>query len=406
MNAWRKSMPNRVTISICLAVCLIYGLVFFRRPVIVGGFRPPLFAAAPGVLSGENDQPFFSEELLPTDPSFKTAHVASICELSDGALLAVWYAGPRELDRDVAVYRSVRAPGKSAWSEPQVLVDRIGASRELKRSVRKVGNPLIWSDGGNRVYLLYVSAIGGWASSSINLKTSEDGGKTWGPSVRLTLSPFCNLSELVRNQPLALEGGGFMVPIYHETIGKFPEILWLLPDSGGRGGFVVWKTRIDRSRGFLQPSVVRLDSHSAIAFLRNSRGKQLGLSTSSNAGLSWEAPGYAGLPNPNSGICAIRISGGRLLIVFNDESRPGARDNLRLAVSDLQGKNWTRIAGLEDAAYQTFAYPFIIQTHDGLYHVVYSYNGNRIKHLTLNEAWIEDRIRDAGQPGPWPNNRE
>jgi alpha-L-rhamnosidase len=85
-------------------------------------------------------------------------------------------------------------------------------------------------------------------------------------------------------------------------------------------------------------------------------------------------------------------------MVFNDGSIPGIRDNLRLAVSDLKGKNWTRIAGLEDAAYQSFAYPFIIRDRDGIYHVVYTYNRNRIKHLTFNGAWMEDRIRDARQP--------
>jgi predicted neuraminidase len=398
-------MSNRVTIAICLAVCLVYVLVFFRRPVIVGGFSPPPFVAASDEFSGQNDRPLFSEEFLPVDPESKMAHVASMCELSGGALLAVWYAGPAELNPGVAIFGSVCAPGR-AWSEPEVLVDRILASRELKRTIRKVGNPLVWSDGENRVYLLYVSAIGGWSSSSINLKTSEDGAKSWGPSVRLTLSPFCNFSELVRNRPVALDGGGFLVPIYHESIGKFPEILWLLPDSGARGGFAVWKTRIERSRGFLQPSVVALDPRSALAFLRNSCGPDLGLSASSDAGLSWDAPGHAGLPNPNSGICAIRISGQRLLMVFNDDSRPGERDNLRLAISDLGGKNWVRIAGLEDAPYQSFAYPFIIRTHDGLYHVVYTYNRTRIKHLTFNEAWIEDRIRDAGQPGPGPDNRK
>ena len=398
MNLWGKWIPNRTAILACVAVCLIYVLVFLRRPVIVGGFCPPPFATV-DVLSGKNDRPVFYEEFLPIAPSFNIVHVASICELSDGALLAAWYAGPSELDRDVAIYGSVCAPGKGAWSEPQIIVDRFLASRELKRAVRKVGNPVIWSDGGNRVYMLYVTAIGGWSSSSLNLKISEDGAKTWGPSIHLTLSPFCNFSELVRNQPLALEGGGFLVPIYHESIGKFPEILWLLPDTGARGGFAVYKTRIDRSRGYLQPSLVTLDSRSAIAFLRNSRGPELGLSSSIDAGLTWGTPEYAGLPNPNSGICAIRIPGQRLLMVFNDDYRQGERDNLRLAVSGLRGKNWIRIAGLEDAANQSFAYPYIIQTRNGLYHIVFTYNRNRIKHLTFNEAWIEDRIREAGQPG-------
>jgi predicted neuraminidase len=390
-------IPNRAAISICLAVCLIYLLAGFRRPIIFGALSPPPFDVTERVLSDNNAVPVFSEEILPEDPALKMAHVASICELSDGALLAAWYAGSKELDRDVAVCCCVRAPGKSEWDEPQKLVDRVTCSRELKRAIRKVGNPLIWSDGGNRVYLLYVSAIGGWSSSSLNLKISEDGGRTWKPSVRLTLSPFFNFSNLVRNRPIPLRGGGFVVPIYHESIGKFPEMLWLLPDRGGRGGFITWKTRINHSRGFLQPSVVTLDSLSAVALLRSSSEPRVALSTSGDAGLTWQAPEYTGLPNPNSGISAIRIPGGRLLMVFNDnESRRGWRDNLRLAVSDLHGINWTRIATLEEAANQSFSYPYIIQTHDGLYHIVYSYNQNRIKHLTLNEAWLEDRIRDAG----------
>lgn len=398
-------MPRRVAVAICLAVCLIFMLAVIRRPVTFGSFSPPPFDCAADVSGGKDAQPLFSEELLPTGGPFNVAHVSSICEVSDGALLAVWYAGSKELADDVGVYCCARAPGKIEWGEPERLVDPESASRELKRFVRKVGNPVIWSDAGNRVFLLYVSTIGGWSSSSLNLKTSDDGGRTWAPSVRLALSPFCNLGDLVRNQPVSLQGGGFMVPIYHEFIGKFPEILWLIPDSGG--GFIARKTRIDHSRGYLQPCFVTLDSHSALAFLRSGSGPEIGLSSSGDEGLTWQAPQYTGLPNPDAGICAVRISGNRLLMVFNDSKpRHGSRDNLRLAVSDLHGKDWTRIATLEDAANQSFAYPFIIQTRDGLFHIVFSYNLNRIKHLTFNEAWIEERIREAGQSGPWSSNRK
>lgn len=398
-------MPRKVAVAICLAVCLVFMVAVMRRPITLGSFSPPPFVCVADVSSGKDAQPLFSEELLPTRSSFNTAHVSSLCETSDGALLAVWYAGSKELAEDVGIYCCSRGPGKSEWSEPEKLVDPGSASRELKRLVRKVGNPVIWSDAGDRVYLLYVSTIGGWSSSALNLKTSEDGGRTWTPSVRLTLNPFCNLGELVRSQPVPLQGGGFMVPIYYELIGKFPEILWLLPDSGG--GFIARKTRINHSRGFLQPSFVTLDSHSVLAFLRNAAGPKIGLSASSDEGLTWRTPRYTGLPNPDSGICAVRISGDRLLMVFNDsEPRWGARDNLRLAVSDLHGENWKRIATLEDAANQSFAYPFIIRTRDGLFHIVFSYNLNRIKHLTLNEAWIEDRMSKAGQPGTLPDNRE
>jgi len=85
-------------------------------------------------------------------------------------------------------------------------------------------------------------------------------------------------------------------------------------------------------------------------------------------------------------------------MVFNDsECSQGGRENLRLAVSDLHGRNWTRIATLEDTAHVTSEYPYIIQTRDGFFHIVYSYDIKKIKHLMLNEAWIEDRISKAGQ---------
>lgn len=74
---------------------------------------------------------------------------------------------------------------------PRSVVTRETAQRELGRYVKKVGNALVFSDDGQRVNLLYVSiALGGWSGSSLNLKTSADGGQTWGLSQRLQLSPF------------------------------------------------------------------------------------------------------------------------------------------------------------------------------------------------------------------------
>jgi predicted neuraminidase len=387
-----------VTISVFLGICFIYILAVIRHGIGLGGFMPPPFVFVPPAPGGKDVQPLFFEEILPSDSACNMAHVSSICELSDGTLLAVWYGGSSVLAGDVAVYCTTRVPGESGWSAPRKIVDAISASRELRRPIEKVGNPVIWSDSGDRLYLLYVTAIGGWSTSSLNLKTSADGGKSWSTSVRLTLGPFLNFSELVRNRPIPLQNGGFMVPIHHETIGTFPEFLWLLPDSSSSTGFVARKTRINHSRGFLQPTVVTQDSHSAISFLRSKLEPRIGLSSSKDCGLTWQAPEYVELPNPNSAICAVRMSAGRLLMVFNDsEFGPRGRENLRIAVSDLQGRNWTRIATLEDAADDTFAYPYMIQTRDGLFHIVYSFGATNIKHVTFNEAWVEERIREAGR---------
>ncbi|HVM47085.1 MAG TPA: exo-alpha-sialidase, partial [Candidatus Acidoferrum sp.] len=189
---------------------------------------PSLAPESPAHAPLDAQSPFFTNELINPGSPRPMSHVASICELPDGRLAAAWYAGSREGATDVAICFAAQQPGASAWTRPRPLISPARASRDLHRAVRKVGNPVIFSDAAGNLSLLYVTiTLGGWSGSSLNLTTSADAGLTWSPSRRLTLSPFFNLSELVRNRPLALSDGGTLVPIYHEFIGKFPELLWL-----------------------------------------------------------------------------------------------------------------------------------------------------------------------------------
>jgi predicted neuraminidase len=211
-----------------------------------------------------------TEEFINRDPGSATVHVGSICEMTGGRLVACWYGGTREGARDTAIYLALRDPGKrSSWSEPRAVVDRDSASRELRRYVKKVGNSIIFADSEDRLWLIYVTiTVGGWSGSSLNVKISHDGGTTWTTSQRLTLSPFLNVSELVRNNPLPMKGGGFVIPIYHECLGKFPEILWIR--RGQRDQRITFrKTRMAGGRSFIQPSVVGYDSRVAKAFYRS-----------------------------------------------------------------------------------------------------------------------------------------
>src|SRR5688572_28795352 len=161
------------------------------------------------------------------------AHVASITELPNGRLAAAWYAGSREGAGDVAIFLSTRASGDTEWSPPRAIVTRESAARDLNRYVKKVGNSVVFADSAGKLWLVFVTvSIGGWSGSSLNLTTSADEGVTWTPGERLTLGPFFNLSELVKNAPVALADGGWAVPIYHEFAGTFPEVLWLQQTGG------------------------------------------------------------------------------------------------------------------------------------------------------------------------------
>ena len=122
--------------------------------------------------------------------------------LGEGRLAAVWCGGSREGAGDVAVWFATRGPlDNNPWSAPRPIVTRDSAAQETFRYVRKLGNALLIPEKGDRLSLLYVSVgVGGWSGSSLNLKQSVDGGRTWSRSRRLGLSPFFNVSELRREQ--------------------------------------------------------------------------------------------------------------------------------------------------------------------------------------------------------------
>ena len=321
-------------------------------------------------------------------------HVASVCELSDGRLVAVWYSGSQEGSSDVALLLAVKPADKDAsWRNPCAVVTPEDVARELCRPVAKVGNAVVFTGAGDRLFLLFASLpFGGWALSSLNAKVSSDGGASWSPAQRLTSSPLFNLGTLVKNKPLPLTRGGLLLPVSHEFIGRFPELLLL----GTRDETVeiVGMRRLCGGRRFLQPAFVAFDTGTALALLRSARaGETIGLSCSKDGGASWSEPKSTCLENPDAGIDAVALSNRRVLLAYNDQ-RFG-RSSLALALSADAGASWARVATLEDEKRAEFSYPFMMRGSDGSIHLVYTWKRRNIKHLTFNEAWVEARLRGA-----------
>ena len=103
------------------------------------------------------------------------------------------------------------------------------------------------------LWLFYVSvSLGGWAGSSITMMTSDDDGASWNTPRRLVTSPFINISTLVKGAPFLYADGTMGLPVYHEFVSKFAEILRL--DKTGK---VIDKQRLAAGgQGTLQPVVL------------------------------------------------------------------------------------------------------------------------------------------------------
>ncbi len=325
------------------------------------------------------------------------AHCPSLSELPNGGLGVVWYAGSREGGRDVAICFSEAVGDDMAWTPARPIMNVDLATRQLQRKIRKVGNPVLFGDGAGRVHMAYVSvAMGGWSAGSLNITSSDDSGATWEKSRRLTLSPFINISELVRCPPVYTESGEVILPIYHEFLGKFPQLLWLRTE----GDRLAWsKTRMDWGRSFLQPVVVPLSPRHALAYYRHGRGQApLMVTETWDGGLTWSPSEKVGLPNNDASIAALRLVDGRVLLAFSDDAE--SRSNMTLAVSPDGRRDWQRLATLDHDPESRFAYPFMVRTQDGMIHLVYSWKMKRIRHVAFNEPWldqIENRLAKVGE---------
>lgn len=337
---------------------------------------------------------FHSESFVNNEIPGAMSHVSTVARDGRGGMVCAWYSGSREGARDVSIYLARLDRDTLAWSRPEILMDRKRSSRELGRYVKKLGNPVLVSGLDGRLWLFYASVFqGGWSGASINYAVSEDGGRTWGKSRKLLLSPFFNLTNNVKNRGLVLDDGTILIPVYHEFIKDFSQLLRFRPAGGAARHEDRYEIRKMTSRGqAIQPTLIHEGGERLLALFRNKANGHVLMSRSDDLGMSWSALEASSLRNPDSGLDAIRMDDGGYLAVVNGS--PVDRSNLQIVFSRDEGKTWRTIAVLEDKPGMEYSYPSIARGADGLYHITYTYERKRIKHVAFNEAWIRERERD------------
>ena len=413
-------------------VLIAFGAAFYKvahHPVAA------LFQMPASVPQTNNVAANFRTHFVSTQQNIST-HAASLVELSDGRIRAFWFAGSREGAQDVEIRSAVFDPAKDSWSPEQGIANREDTQRALLRYVKKLGNPVAQRASDGTLWLFYVTvSLGGWAGSSITAITSNDDGASWSPARRLITSPFINISTLIKGTPFLYGDGTMGLPVYHEFIGKFGELLRI---SGT--GEIIDKQRLSSGISTLQPVMLIKNPQQAIVLMRRSGSSPARvIATATNdAGQHWSLPAETALANPDAAISGVVLPDGRMLVVLNNIE--AGRDALSLVVSADGGATWKTVYQLEDqhgqpvepARYlqaagelaktteasitdatdyansaqrnkcvaQTcafeFSYPYLIQTHNGDFHLVYTWNRSFIKHVQFKSAWLDQRMKKIG----------
>jgi len=316
-----------------------------------------------------------SREFIFTSAPFPSCHASTIVELRDGGLMAAWFGGTQEGARDVAIWGSRRVANR--WSVPSLLVREPNVP---------TWNPVLFHTRDGRLWLYYKFGPSPetWSAGRI---WSADEGQTWSQPEHLP----AGLYGPIRSKPLILENGTIVSGTSVESYRSWAAWIERSTDGGKTwtkfGPITVPEG--ERSRGsapsedtygIIQPSIVRLDGRRLRLYARSTSliGK-ICVADSLDAGLTWTPARPLDLPNPNSGIDAVALRDGRVVLAFNNSDRE--RTPLNLAISE-DGEHFRVFQTLEDEPGE-YSYPALIQGKHGDLHLTYTWNRKKICYVRI-----------------------
>jgi predicted neuraminidase len=356
--------------------------------------KPPRFAV-PIWKGHAGEAPKFQMELLPGSGA-PFVHAPSVATLRNGDLLAMWYAGSGEMQRDVGIVASRRDQKTGLWSTPALIETAAATSDAIGVRAKSVGNPVLHvSKSGVTVFYTAV-VIGGWSGGTVCMKHSTDG-VSWSKASRVYASPFFDVSVLVKGKPVPYDDGSIALPVYHQFLRRWSGLLRVAPD-----GSVVDASRIEGPNPMIQPWIVPLSFTRAIALMRWSSlmPGNVAIASTEDGGRSWSEGVRTSIMHRDSAVAGERLSDGSILAVYNNMTWD--RRELALIRSTDEGVRWSKPWPIEHDHeppawfLREYSYPYVLQTPDGMIHVFYTWRRLRIAHVAFNEAWVHanDQLKE------------
>ena len=307
-----------------------------------------------------------------------SCHASTIVATADGGLVAAWFGGEQEGAADVGIWVSRR--DATGWSRPQ----EVATCQDPDGSRRPCWNPVLFTMPDGSLALFY-KASGNPRTWKGLVRTSSDGGKTWGEPA--ALAPVGDSETAlagvpvgpIKNKPVMLADGTILAPSSTEDDGW--RVHFERSSDGGATWRVIGPVNDGRTIDAIQPSILQLGGTRLVA-LGRTRNKRLFRVESVDAGLTWGPLTLTDLPNPNSGTDAVTLADGRHLLVYNHTEK--GRSPLTVAVS-RDAATWKPVVTLESAPGE-YSYPAVIQTADDRVHVTYTWNRQTIVHVVLDPA--------------------
>lgn len=360
-----------------LKCVLLAGSIFF----LTGTNK--LFPQTPPFKTG-----IVEDEFIYNTAPFPECHAATVVETPQG-LVTAFFGGTKERNPDVEIYVSRQVNKK--WTPPVSVAN--GVQNATLRY--PTWNPVLYQVPDGDLLLFYKigpspSTWKGW------MKSSKDNGLTWSEAKALPegfIGPVKNKPVLIGKQkliaPTSTEGNGWK--IHFEITNDF-----------GKTWKKVGPINDGKTLNAIQPSIL-IHKDGKLQILARSQNRAVLESWSSDNGETWSPLAKTSLPNNNSGTDAVTLQDGRHLIVYNHILDPkgeakGPRTPLNLSYSN-DGKTWYAAVVLEDSPISQYSYPSIIQSKDGMVHIVYTWRREKIKYVKIDPSKL---VGKKIENGLWP----
>jgi predicted neuraminidase len=294
---------------------------------------------------------------------FPECHASTIVETAPGEFYAAWFGGSREGAKDVAIWGARWKEG--AWSAPQEIAREQGYSTY---------NPVLFHTKDKQLWLYYKFGLSPmtWNGAKI---ASSDGGRTWRNKEYLAggvLGP-------IKNKPLVMADGTIISGTSVETDFAWTGWVERSTDNGQswtKHGPIVYP---EQPKGIIQPAVVTIGKTLRLYMRSTAKIGFITYSDSKDGGKTWSSAKITNLPNPNSGIDAVTLKDGRIVLIYNHTTK--GRSPLNIAVSK-DGDKWSEPIVLESEPGE-YSYPAIIQAADGTVHATWTWKRKKIKHAII-----------------------
>ena len=325
---------------------------------------------------------------------YPSCHSITIVEAMNGDLVSAWFGGSHERHPDVCIYSAIKPKGSDKWGEPIKVADGV-----MKDGTRfPTWNPVLYQIPNGDLMLFY--KIGPKPSEWWGVyRTSSDGGKTWSDKIDMPSKDFLGP---IKNKPVLLSNGTLLLPSstegngWHLRMESTPDFgkTWVMGDTISRG-----KQKINA----IQPSIL-FHKDGRIQAIGRTKNRAIFSTFSKDYGKTWSDVELIGLPNNNSGTDAVTLKNGKHLLVYNHVLPPGTeakgpRTPLNVSISD-DGIHWKAALVLEDSKISQYSYPSMIQSKDGMVHIVYTWRREKLKYVKIDPTKLKaNPIKNGIWPG-------